>query len=330
MKTGKASESVLKRSVFKQLHTKRDEVMLAAGVGQDAAALKLEADEVAVLSTNPVMGTLDELGEYGVLSVLGNLAVSGAVPVGILLTILLPEAAEEKTLKKIVAQAQKVCDRYQIQILGGHTEVTKAVNQPVLSLTAVGKAKKESQFLAERVKGAKPGMDLLLTNWVALEGTTILVAEKEQELLTRYTAPFLDKAKSLKQFLDIQKAAGIAMEHGVAAMKDGASGGIFGTLWEFAEASGIGMEVDLKKIPIRQETVEVCEFLGVNPYELHAGGCILMATEDGNALVQALEREGIFATVIGKATAGNDRVLFNEEERRFLEPAKPDELLKFM
>ena len=243
------------------------------------------------------------------------------------LTILLPEKEDERTLKKIVAQAQEVCDRYQIQILGGHTEVTKAVNQPVLSLVAVGKAKKDSLCLS---KGAKPGMDILIANWIALEGTVILAAEKEQELLTRYTAPFLDKTKALKKFLDIQKAAQIAAGHGVGAMKDGSRGGIFGTLWEFAEASGIGLEIDLKKIPIRQETVEVCEFLGVNPYELHAGGCLLMAAEDGNALVQALEREGIFATVIGKATAGNDRVLLNEEERRFLEPAKPDELLKFI
>ncbi len=327
MKTGKASESVLKRSVFKQLHTKRDEVISAAGAGLDAAVLKLDADEMTVLSTNPVMGTLEELGEYGVLSVVSNLAAAGATPVGILLTILLPEKEDERTLKKIVAQAQEVCGRYQIQILGGHTEVTKAVNQPVLSLVAVGKAKKESLCQA---KGAKPGMDILIANWIALEGTVLLAAEKEQELLTRYTAPFLDKTKALKEFLDIQKAAQIAAGHGVSAMKDGSRGGIFGTLWEFAEASGIGLEIDLKKIPIRQETVEVCEFLGVNPYELHAGGCLLMAAEDGNALVQALEREGIFATVIGKATAGNDRVLLNEEERRFLEPAKPDELLKFI
>lgn len=327
MKTGKASESVLKRSVFKQLHTKRDEVISAVGTGLDAAVLKLDADEMTVLSTNPVMGTLEELGEYGVLSVVSNLAAAGATPVGILLTILLPEKEDERTLKKIVAQAQEVCDRYQIQILGGHTEVTKAVNQPVLSLVAVGKAKKDSLCLS---KGAKPGMDILIANWIALEGTVILAAEKEQELLTRYTAPFLDKTKALKKFLDIQKAAQIAAGHGVGAMKDGSRGGIFGTLWEFAEASGIGLEIDLKKIPIRQETVEVCEFLGVNPYELHAGGCLLMAAEDGNALVQALEREGIFATVIGKATAGNDRVLLNEEERRFLEPAKPDELLKYI
>ena len=327
MKIGKASESVLKRSVFKQLHTKRDEVISAVGTGLDAAVLKLDADEMTVLSTNPVMGTLEELGGYGVLSVVSNLAAAGATPVGILLTILLPEKEDERTLKKIVAQAQEVCDRYQIQILGGHTEVTKAVNQPVLSLVAVGKAKKDSLCLS---KGAKPGMDILIANWIALEGTVILAAEKEQELLTRYTAPFLDKTKALKKFLDIQKAAQIAAGHGVGAMKDGSRGGIFGTLWEFAEASGIGLEIDLKKIPIRQETVEVCEFLGINPYELHAGGCLLMAAEDGNALVQALEREGIFATVIGKATAGNDRVLLNEEERRFLEPAKPDELLKFI
>lgn len=327
MKIGKASESVLKRSVFKQLHTKRDEVISAVGTGLDAAVLKLDADELTVLSTNPVMGTLEELGGYGVLSVVSNLAAVGATPVGILLTILLPEKEDERTLKKIVAQAQEVCDRYQIQILGGHTEVTKAVNQPVLSLVAVGKAKKDSLCLS---KGAKPGMDILIANWIALEGTVILAAEKEQELLTRYTAPFLDKTKALKKFLDIQKAAQIAAGHGVGAMKDGSRGGIFGTLWEFAEASGIGLEIDLKKIPIRQETVEVCEFLGVNPYELHAGGCLLMAAEDGNALVQALEREGIFATVIGKATAGNDRVLLNEEERRFLEPAKPDELLKYI
>ena len=327
MKIGKASESVLKRSVFKQLHTKRDEVISAVGTGLDAAVLKLDADEMTVLSTNPVMGTLEELGEYGVLSVVSNLAAAGATPVGILLTILLPEKEDERTLKKIVAQAQEVCDRYQIQILGGHTEVTKAVNQPVLSLVAVGKAKKDSLCPS---KGAKPGMDILIANWIALEGTVILAAEKEQELLTRYTAPFLDKTKALKKFLDIQKAAQIAAGHGVGAMKDGSRGGIFGTLWEFAEASGIGLEIDLKKIPIRQETVEVCEFLGVNPYELHAGGCLLMAAEDGNALVQALEREGIFATVIGKATAGNDRVLLNEEERRFLEPAKPDELLKYI
>lgn len=88
------------------------------------------------------------------------------------------------------------------------------------------------------------------------------------------------------------------------------------------------MKPDLKKIPVRQETIEVCEFFGINPYQLISSGCMLMAAEDGNLLVRELEKAGIPATIIGKATAGNDRVLLNEEERRFLEPPKADELYK--
>ena len=57
MKTGKIPESVLKRSVLRQLHNRRDEVLLGAGVGEDCAALTLEADEVFVMSTDPITGT---------------------------------------------------------------------------------------------------------------------------------------------------------------------------------------------------------------------------------------------------------------------------------
>ena len=101
-----------------------------------------------------------------------------------------------------------------------------------------------------------------------------------------------------------------------------------GALWELAESSGVGLEIDLKKIPVKQETIEVCEFFGINPYELVSSGCMLMTSSDGNMLVRELEKDGIHAVVIGKAVDGNERVLLNEEERRFLEPPKTDELYK--
>ena len=82
----------------------------------------------------------------------------------------------------------------------------------------------------------------------------------------------------------------------------------------------------MKKIPIRQETVEICEYLGVNPYKLVSGGCLLMATEAGLGLVRELENQGIPCALIGKATHGNDRVLINEDERRFLETPQKDEI----
>ena len=97
-----------------------------------------------------------------------------------------------------------------------------------------------------------------------------------------------------------------------------------------AEASGVGLEIDLKKIPIRQETVEICEYFDLNPYELISSGCMLMAAADGNTIVRELEKSGIHAAVVGKAVKGQDRVLYAAEEKRFLEPPKSDELYKVL
>ena len=113
-------------------------------------------------------------------------------------------------------------------------------------------------------------------------------------------------------------------------MHDVTEGGIFGALWEMAEASGVGLEIDLKKIPVRQESIEICEYFGINPYELISSGSMLIAASDGNMLVRNLEKEGIPAAVVGKAMEGNDRILINDGEVRFLEPPKTDELYKVL
>lgn len=325
MKVGKVPENVLKRSVFKQLHTTRKEVLLGAGVGEDCAAMKLAEDEVFVISTDPITGAAKDIGALAVQITVNDLASAGAEPIGIMLTVLLPEYVEEKDLKTVMAQVEEACEKNHIQVMGGHTEVTKVVNQIVISVTGVGKAK-EGRVIS--TAGVKPGMDIIVTKWIGIEGTAILAKEKEAVLRERYSQPFIDKAKELYRYISVLSEAATAVKSGVAAMHDVTEGGIFGALWEIAEASGVGLEIDLKKIPLKQETVEICEFFGINPYELISSGSMLMATEDGNGLVMELEKAGIPAVVIGKATDSNDRVLLNEEECRFLEPPKTDELYK--
>lgn len=325
MKTGKIPESVLKRSVLRQLHNRRDEVLLGAGVGEDCAALTLEADEVFVMSTDPITGTGKEMGSLAVITTANDLASSGAEPVGVMLTILLPEESEEALLKEIMRDAEATCEKFHMQILGGHTEVSAAVNRPVISVSGVGKVKKDAMI---KTGGARPGMDIVVSKWIGIEGTVIIAKERERELRGRYATTFIDRSKDLDAYISVLSEAAVAARSGVSAMHDITEGGIFGALWEMAEASGVGLEIDLKKIPVRQETIEICEFFGLNPYELISGGSMLMAAEDGNQLVHELEKAGIPAAVIGKAMAGNDRVLRNEEERRFLEPPKPDELYR--
>ena len=161
-----------------------------------------------------------------------------------------------------------------------------------------------------------------MSKWIGISETARLAREKEEELLTRYPAFFIKAAQNLEQYYSILPEAATAIKSGVSVMHDVAGGGIFGALWELGEKAGVGLQVHLKKIPITQETVEICEFLGYNPYEMRSDGALLFVTENGHTLVEALWQQGIAAEVIGMITDDNDRVIINEDEKRFLEPPR--------
>ncbi|WP_271716037.1 AIR synthase family protein [Anaeromicropila herbilytica] len=325
MKVGKIPETVLKRSVFKQIRHRREEVLVRPGVGKDCTALKLKEGEVIVLSTDPITGALHDIGTLAVHITANDIASSGAELIGIMLTIILPDGARESDLRDMMKEIESVCESLNIEVIGGHTEVSAAVNQPIVTVTGVGKIL-ESEMI--KPKSVKPGDDIIMTKWAGLEGTAIIAAEKESELLSKYTSGFIDGAKKFISHLSIVKEAEIAKRVGVNAMHDITEGGVYGALWEIAESSNVGVEIDLKKIPIKQETVEICEFYDLNPYLLISSGCLLIATDQGNELIRELEKAGISGTIIGKVTKGHERIVMNDDEVRYLEPPKSDELYK--
>ena len=138
----------------------------------------------------------------------------------------------------------------------------------------------------------------------------------------------VETAKGFDQYMSVIPEAAVAVKHGVSAMHDVTEGGIYGALWELSEASHIGLEIDLKAIPFRQETIEICEYTGLNPYYLISGGSMLMAADNGHDLVRSLEKAGIPAAVIGKATKGPAKRITNGEDEAFLERPKADELYR--
>lgn len=326
MEIGKVPENVLKRSVFKKLTVKRPEVVVHAGVGEDCAVLAPTGDAL-VLSTDPITGTAKDIGKLAFHITANDIASSGAELVGMMLTIIFPPENTEEELKQIMKDVTELAAEYNVEILGGHTEVSPAVNQTLVSVTGVGRIAPGEMVTTS---GLKPGQDLVVTKWIGLEGTSILAAEKEKELLAKLPAELVETARDFGKLLSVVPDGRVAMEIGVSAMHDVTEGGIFGALWEMAAASGVGLEVDLRKIPIRQETIEVCEVFDINPYMLISSGAMLIGTDHGSQLVEALKRAGIHGAVVGRATKGNDRVIINGEERRFLEPPKTDELFRAM
>ena len=323
MKAGKLKESILKRSILKQLHNRREDVLVKPAVGGDYGAISVTEEMAVVMSSDPITLTKDAIGSSAIIAACNDVACSGATPMGVSVTMLLPTSFNEEELRALMKDMDAACEACHVDIISGHTEVSRGVKEPLVIVTAMGSVLKKEMLHSSQVR---PGMDIVATKWIGLEGTAILAREKEEELRSRYAQPFIDNAKVFGQMMSILPEAAVAVKSGASAMHDVSEGGVFGALWELAESAGVGLEIDIKKIPIRQETIEVCEFFDVNPYKLLSGGCLLIATEDGNGLVMELEKADIPAVIIGKATDSNDRVLINEDERRFLETTQTDEL----
>ncbi len=338
MKIGKVSESVLKRSVLRQLKTKNENVLCGAGVGDDCAIFAFsEGENLATCMQEGVVylcGKADAAGSVCaeeqtdvqlkevtdmsqiMQKCVNNLVASGAVPFAAMVTLLLPETIEEPQIKQLIAEAECICKAYSMQIAGGQTRVCAAVTAPVVTITGYGKISGEDYRTASN---AKAGQDIVISKWIGLEGTALLADRNREQLLGRYPEYLVDEAAAFDRYLSIVPEAATAMKSGVCAMHDASEGGIFAALWELAEGAGVGLTIDLKKLPLRQETVEVCECCNVNPYELKSGGCLVMTTEDGLGLVAALEAEGIPAVVVGKLTDSNDRIIMNEDEVRYMD-----------
>lgn len=315
MRVGKLPQTVWRRSVLKQLNCPAD---------QTCTVVRGENGEVILAASASVSGNTYSAGMYAAVKAVNDLASRGAVPAGLSMHLALPVRLEEEGLKEIIRRTEAVCRSMQVPLTGVQAEVHPAVCQIIIHAEAIGTVK-ESELLSPGA--VHPGQEIVLCGYVGLEGMLRILDECEEELSERFAPAFIRSMKALReqivQVCSLQAAQGCR----VAAMQQIGSGGIFGALWELAEAAGVGLEADLAKMSIRQETVEVCEYFRLNPYQMTSAGCILMVTDHGAGLVRELCAGGTRAAVLGITTAESARVIINGSERRFLDRPAPDELM---
>lgn len=174
-----------------------------------------------------------------------------------------------------------------------------------------------------------PGQDIVMTGFIALEGTARLAKEQRERLLKTLPEELLDEAEGFLKYLTRVPEAAVAIQHGATAMLTVGDGGIMTALWKLAGYSGTGMRVGMREIPVKQETIEICEVLEVNPYHLLSGGCALLTADNGHRLCADLKELGYAAAVIGHITADNDKAIINGDSLGFINRPQTDEYIRF-
>ncbi len=322
MRIGKISESVLNRSILKIIKNKKTGIVSAA-VTSDCAYFANEQKDYSVTSVNTMTVNCCEMAYYAVHNAANNLFCSGAKPVMVSLNILLDENSEESDLKNIMRDAKRAADELGIDILGGHTEVTNAVSRPFVSAYVAGYAEEKPE--PEKVSA---GDAIIMTKYAGIMGSAIFAKECHDKLLQRLPDYLIRETADFSGMVSIKDDYLIGKDAGAYCFHDVSGGGIFAALWELSRITSKGLDVDIKKIPIRQETIEITNYLSVNPYLLMSGGSLLMISDKPEEVIAAYENAGICAMVIGTLTDSNDKIVRNDDEVRFLDKPQTDEIHK--
>ncbi|MEA4972764.1 MAG: AIR synthase family protein [Candidatus Metalachnospira sp.] len=324
LQTGKVPVEILNRIVLEPINNnkfKRKDIIVRPTTGEDCSAVDLEG-EICVLSTDPITASGSNAGYLVVHINCNDAASAGAEPIGMLLTALLPEHSTEGDLRDIINGAYSAASELGIEILGGHTEITSAVNRPVVSGTVVAKTRNR-QFISSG--GAKVGQDIIMTKWAAIEGTSIIANDYYNKFANSVSSKILDEAKSLSSMISVVKEGIIAADFGATAMHDATEGGILGAVWEVAECSDVGVEIFSDDIPVLECTKILSKIAGVDYLRLISSGTMIITSFDGQNLVKRLKENGINSSVIGKITEGGKFITYSGHRIELL-PQEKDEI----
>lgn len=325
MNHGKVSNAILKRSVLKQIK-KREEYALKPQIGVDCAYISLQKKGMPQVLSATACAAGDVNIQKPVWRAVNNIYAGGGIPVAAQCSVLLPLSAEEAVLRQIMEVLEMQCAAFDIQISGGHTQAAASVTEPVVTVTVIGKCE-GINFSAKQIR---PEQDVIMTKWIGISGIRQMIEKNRQEILRFYKEDVIKKAMGSLMDFSIKEEAQIAVTSGVTGMHDVSEGGIFAALWDMAEAAKVGLDIDFKKISVKQEIIEICEIFDVNPYELESCGALLMTADNGHDIIKRLADAGIRAEVIGRTTSDNNKLLRNEDEVRYLDTPNKDEVYRFI
>ncbi len=297
LKAGKLDSDLLKKLVFEKITYRNDDVRVRPGIGEDCAVIDFGESE-CIMSTDPITSAVGDIGRLSIHITCNDIASNGVQPLGIMLAVMLPEGTTEEDVAYIMGQAAETAAELNVEIIGGHTEITPAVKQPVIVSTAIGKAVSGSSQSGDDMV---PGDHIMMTKAVGLEGSGIIACDHGQELKDVMTEAEIETAKSFLDRVSVVREGVAAGSVGTHGMHDITEGGILGAVWEMCQISGNGAEIWKDKIPAEPETLKICEKFDINPLRLiSSGSMVIIVPEDKKEeMLSAMDAAGVSCSIIG-------------------------------
>jgi len=295
---GKVPPEILQSIVFSKLGRNDPDVLIGPELGEDAAVIKV-GDQVVVAATDPITGSVEDVGWLAVHVNANDIATFGVSPRWFLASILLPSGYTPDQLSKIMHQIDTAAKELDIAVTGGHSEITESVAQPIVVGFMMGIAPAGEYVTSS---GARSGDSIIVTKTIGIEGTSILATEGSVHLTEKLGNDVVTRGQQLRNSISVVKDGVTAFGTGlIHAMHDPTEGGLSNGIHEICDASGVGCELENDLIPLNDATRKICEYLQINPLELISSGCMLICCDSKQAphVIEKLAAADIEAVAIG-------------------------------
>jgi hydrogenase expression/formation protein HypE len=306
-KVGKIDLETFSSFLLQRLGKKDKSVIVPPLTGVDAGVIDIGNNNVLIIAEDPIFSIpkqpLEMFGWYTVHIGASDIAVMGVKPRYMTYSLLMPPETSNKDLRTIVDSIHTAALELDIAIVGGHTGYYPGFANPTIGGVTVFSIAEKGKYVTPA--GAQSGDDVLLTKGPAIETAGILAVLREKELQKKYPQKLIEKGKALcKQMTVIEDALTAMQTGGVTAMHDATEGGVLGGLFEIANASNVGMEIDESLFILPEEVTMVCDAFHIDPIAAIAEGSLLITAKpcSSEGIIRNLKKKQINASVIGKVT----------------------------
>ena len=292
---GKLPPDLLLQGVLRYSGAERTDVVVGAGLGEDAAVIQWPDAPYLVAASDPVVGATAGAGRLLVHINANDVACKGADPAWLVVTLIIPSDDGVPMIERIMSEVHETCSELGIAVVGGHTELTDRYDRPVIVGTMLGPSRR--LLSADRIE---KGDLLLVTGHAGLEGMSIL-AHDRPDLLSCLDASELDKVRSWQGDLSVVREARLLRDH-ARYMHDPTEGGLEGGLLEIRNACGLGIALDMDAIPVSPLTRRAAKALGFDPLHLISSGMLVAVVppDEAEKARARLGEEGIASSIIGR------------------------------
>jgi len=249
---------------------------------------------------NPLFFPGGDIGKLAVCGTINDLSVMGSTPLYLSLALIIEEGLPLERLERVMYSIHEVIEETGVQIVTGDTKVVDRGSVDKLFINTAGIGLMPSEVSVSGAN-ARPGDKIILSGPIGDHGVAIMCFRES----LRLKVPVESDCAPLNSLVaTMLKYAG-----DIHCMRDPTRGGLATTLNELASQSGVTLQINEEKIPVREPVAAACEMLGLDPlYVANEGKLVaVVAPERAEDIVAVMRKNkfGTSSTIIGEVTTGN-------------------------